>query len=1586
MLLNSRDMIASTRPIDLTRDDASSRQPWTSRLKIKTRGATFTANRFGVYETHKRKRQDTIQSSQKRPRLESTRKSIHYDAVYQNGRAVKKHIIVRAPGDISRPGRYYIIRCDQHDTIFEDNPVQAAMAHVWAEHKSVEASYDSVIDFLGCEVIGCDDEKLEENNSAARTAFERGDEQPAGDNIRVRSLPSPEPQQVKKSNVQSSRDGRIKSRRTTRSKRHSGQRSGSSKVLDLVPGNVYIIYWTESKQWFAGVLLPLQDLEFIGIYDSIEKTGLLNNLPDCYQYDTSSMSFSWAKDYEDGGPRSLERHFAFVFFEGVKFPQESHVAWIPLDDIQEWDEQKAQMIEHSQQALDYLKNCKANKLRELTSNDEIRDSADDSEDDPSLMRPQSPWQESTEKLPTQSNGPVTPETAEEPGSIEQKEVEDETSEAEEIHPEQDSLEENDQDVLMVTEEDTAEEERMVPLQKDSEENDDSVHEREEEDNDTILSTQQDTVENVTESSTPNELDKNTDLNQQLEQTVVMNTQEDEAESQLQRNGLEGDIAPTQMDEMDEMDEQLVPETQQDEAETISEQSQPEEAHNALDESDQEMILDVQNDLSNATTQINTPEESADETGDADEILPSLFIDSPKHTTEGLAQQNDTDDETEESAQKSMQPKPDLDRSLSIDIENLLSEGMDLEIHMSQSEQSGIPDSPPVSSSVTQVSFSPLITSRDDAQTQRPLNCSESPCDETPRQQIKYVEMGQKGPLQSRYIPFSSQERTVRPHIEANTASTEPAVSNSSVGDSETQQHQQEAPEQTLAPVPCTQNSYFQPTAEDTTPAPQPPSADIPLRSRTPWRPETASTLLPSMVSSDTGAIAAQPSPSTSSSTSTSTSPHQPPVNIFQSNAELSQTPYTQDAKAHYRDAKNTSVRSSVIPRNSQTILEPPQQPVSHRDLKDSIAPASPPLPPQRLTATESPWPNDPHRDFSASQPLPSLRLSAEGANGALVPEVMASPPKPNTSLSRPAPAISHPSVPRITSSSESSPAHLPRNISGESSSRPIPPPYQSRTPLPDFAPLNHPVSQPMSPPQRHAVARSEIAASYRPASQAMSSPRQLATKIPQRSSIVQNQTVPQTGASPRIAAMSISSPDSVILCPPANQQPQLSSPRQLAMTLSRPGSAVQGIATPQIMPSPRLSAPEVLQRNSITRSPPYSRQMVSSYPHAMELPRPNPSVYERSEPYMVDSLGEVAVVISRPDSTVQYSVSRVGESPRLAEIDSIRSSPFDYRQQPPLMASPRQVPMANHQSGYVMQGNMTPPFRESPQAVMEPPLPSPTLYGLIASPRQMASGIARPSSAMQGYPASRAIASPRQAPMNLSRPNTSHDQVPPQAVASPYQARSSLPRSSVSRDMSNTPNAMSPRLSQTEFQKPLSGMSQRSSFNGSLPPPVPSANNYIPTAPEAHRFSKPRQEPVLNAHEPRRQSSSAAPSHVQPYHYQNPSHAVESTPRSYQPAYQPAYQPVYQPATAKNFNISPTPLLLSLPPHIADLLLQRTGYTRLNHPDYQPSDFINYEGQYQCPFCRMRMSKAGNFIHHLQKLCPSTDRLPQARKTKAVRR
>lgn len=264
-----------------------------------------------------------------------------------------------------RPAKFYILRCEHHDIDFNDNPLQAGLAHLSEAHQDENPSFETVVQHFGYELIGCDDEKLIQNNKVATESFQKG-ERGARDFIRVTDSPSPNTSRKKTSNAAKKGRSSRKSRNTINPR-------------DLVPGDVYIIYWSSSKQWYCGLHIPLQDPESVGIDESLEALGLLNNIPPCYEYDSSSKSFSWAEGYEDGGEDASEQQFPFMFFEGLDFPDLCHVAWIPLDEIQPWDEEKALMIEHSDQAFEYIKRREAaQQPKRLGPNDEIPDSADDS--------------------------------------------------------------------------------------------------------------------------------------------------------------------------------------------------------------------------------------------------------------------------------------------------------------------------------------------------------------------------------------------------------------------------------------------------------------------------------------------------------------------------------------------------------------------------------------------------------------------------------------------------------------------------------------------------------------------------------------------------------------------------------------------------------------------------------------------------------------------------------------------------------------------------------------------------------------------------------------------------------------------------------------------------------------------------------------------------------------------------------------------------------------------------------------------------------------------------------------------------------
>ena len=293
---------------------------------------------------------------------------MHYDAVYQNNRAAKKHIIVRSPTDISKqPGEYHIIRCDTHNISFDKNPVHNAAKHLRAQHDIAEADHDTVIEHFGIKVIGCDDEKLEHNNKAAQQASKKG-QNGADDCIIVREdLPLAESPQTTKFKKLSLPAQRIKRRKATRSQLRKGKQEDYDYELELVPGKVYAIYWNETKSWFPGLLLPLHDLASIGIHESFLKMGFVRPTPLCYEYDSSSQKFTWTDGYQDEGPRCLDRHYPFILFEEEekKFPEGCQKAWIPLYDIMPWNEDEARRINHSERALEYLRDKAAENQREI---------------------------------------------------------------------------------------------------------------------------------------------------------------------------------------------------------------------------------------------------------------------------------------------------------------------------------------------------------------------------------------------------------------------------------------------------------------------------------------------------------------------------------------------------------------------------------------------------------------------------------------------------------------------------------------------------------------------------------------------------------------------------------------------------------------------------------------------------------------------------------------------------------------------------------------------------------------------------------------------------------------------------------------------------------------------------------------------------------------------------------------------------------------------------------------------------------------------------------------------------------------------
>ncbi|KAF4469367.1 hypothetical protein FALBO_3734 [Fusarium albosuccineum] len=290
-------------------------------------------------------------------------KTIQFDSVFQNGNAPIKHVIVQYP---LQHGSWYILRCEEHGLSFKDNPLIGAAAHIRSKkHSETCSDFERVVTLLGVEVLGCNESLAKKNNIAARKAFKSG-----------YGYTTAESNQVSEDIVSSQDRGRTRD--------HRGQRE-ASQVIDPEHGQIYRVYWKSSKQWLAALLLPMHNLQDVGIPNSIEGLGLLEDLPKCYAYDPRRKNFSWEEGYEDDGPRVLMRKFPVMFFDGSPFPSKSTVAWVSAGDLEIYDASAQSLTEHNQQVLEYLE------ARERAGRARTRDSSADidiSESLPSAPRNQ----------------------------------------------------------------------------------------------------------------------------------------------------------------------------------------------------------------------------------------------------------------------------------------------------------------------------------------------------------------------------------------------------------------------------------------------------------------------------------------------------------------------------------------------------------------------------------------------------------------------------------------------------------------------------------------------------------------------------------------------------------------------------------------------------------------------------------------------------------------------------------------------------------------------------------------------------------------------------------------------------------------------------------------------------------------------------------------------------------------------------------------------------------------------------------------------------------------------------------------------
>ncbi|KAI8717974.1 hypothetical protein NCS52_00874900 [Fusarium sp. LHS14.1] len=126
----------------------------------------------------------------------------------------------------------------------------------------------------------------------------------------------------------------LRGRSVSQTLRTSPRRQSASKsVLKPIPNEVYVAYWPMSKTWFAVLIVPFED---------IEKFGLSESIPACYDYNEHTGQVDWKRGYEDGGPLTVYREFPVIFFEETRDFDKGTLGWVAAKDIRDFDDNGSQ--------------------------------------------------------------------------------------------------------------------------------------------------------------------------------------------------------------------------------------------------------------------------------------------------------------------------------------------------------------------------------------------------------------------------------------------------------------------------------------------------------------------------------------------------------------------------------------------------------------------------------------------------------------------------------------------------------------------------------------------------------------------------------------------------------------------------------------------------------------------------------------------------------------------------------------------------------------------------------------------------------------------------------------------------------------------------------------------------------------------------------------------------------------------------------------------------------------------------------------------------------------------------------------------
>jgi len=231
-------------------------------------------------------------------------RTIEYEKVYQNGQAEPKYFIAEYNGF------WYILECKAHRMHFNNHPFRGAAKHLRGKkHNRPSVNFEEAIRALGTRVLGCDEGKAKKNNDVARrpSCFHMG--QPTtslspsvGRSIPTRSVQSP-------------------------------------TGIDPKPGEVYTTFWSKTKEFYAILVLPWLNTGQLGkeLTLTVKDTGLIKEIPLCYQYYQADDSVEWAPEYRSDGQYYKMREYPIMYFDAPVFPGECRVNWVAAHEFAHYD-------------------------------------------------------------------------------------------------------------------------------------------------------------------------------------------------------------------------------------------------------------------------------------------------------------------------------------------------------------------------------------------------------------------------------------------------------------------------------------------------------------------------------------------------------------------------------------------------------------------------------------------------------------------------------------------------------------------------------------------------------------------------------------------------------------------------------------------------------------------------------------------------------------------------------------------------------------------------------------------------------------------------------------------------------------------------------------------------------------------------------------------------------------------------------------------------------------------------------------------------------------------------------------------------